>query len=213
MEKFNAKKSTLSIYVKNEDQIMQAYDGDMFGDQRKRLRKAAHPKLEEALLRWIAVLRVLPLSGPFICAQAEKFVVTMNIDSFNASEGWFDRFKKRHVMVFRNVCGERGAVDKSVVQDWRSRLAARFCTYELCNIFNADETTLFYKALPDKTIAFKGDPCIGAKRSKERVTVLLAANMTGIERLPLLVIGKAAKPRCFKNIKQLPVDYRFNKKA
>ena len=59
----------------------------------------------------------------------------------------------------------------------------------------------------------KGDPCIGGKRSKERVTVLLAANVTGTERLPLLVIGKAQKPRCFKNINNLPVDYRANRKA
>lgn len=194
MEKFSVKKSTLSSYVKNEAQILQAYDGDMFGDKRKRLRTAAHPKLEEALLRWIAVSRdaQLPLSGPLICAQAEKFALTMNIDSFNASEGWFDRFKKRHGLVFRNVCGEKGAVDKSVVRDWRSGLSARLSTYEPCNIFNADETALFFKALPDKTITFKGDPCVGGKRSKERVTVLLAANMTGTERLPLLVIGKAA---------------------
>ncbi|KAH8026078.1 hypothetical protein HPB51_015427 [Rhipicephalus microplus] len=101
MKKFNVKMSTLSTCVKNEEQIMQAYDEDMFGNQRKRLRTAAHLKLEEALLCWIAVL---PLSGPLICAQAEKFVVTMNIDSLNASEGWFNRFKKRHRLVFRNVC-------------------------------------------------------------------------------------------------------------
>ncbi|KAH7949447.1 hypothetical protein HPB49_010010 [Dermacentor silvarum] len=86
MEKFQVKKSTVRSYVKNEDQIMQAYDGDMFGDKRKRLRTAAHPKLQEALLCWIAVSRdaQLPLSGPLICAQ--KFALSMNIDSFNASE-------------------------------------------------------------------------------------------------------------------------------
>ncbi|KAH8009517.1 hypothetical protein HPB51_018163 [Rhipicephalus microplus] len=49
MEKFNVKKGTLSTYVKNEEQIMETYDGDMLGDQRKRLRTAVHPKLEETL--------------------------------------------------------------------------------------------------------------------------------------------------------------------
>ncbi|KAH7931466.1 hypothetical protein HPB49_025751 [Dermacentor silvarum] len=33
MEKFQVKKSTLSSYVKNEDQIMQAYDGDIGEEQ------------------------------------------------------------------------------------------------------------------------------------------------------------------------------------
>jgi hypothetical protein len=36
---------------------------------------------------------------------------------------------------------------------------------------------------------------------------------TGSERLPLLFIGKYEKPRCFKNIKSLPVQYYFNKKS
>ncbi|KAH7958754.1 hypothetical protein HPB49_004453 [Dermacentor silvarum] len=128
MEKFQVKKSTLSEkHVKNEDESMQAYDGDMFGNKRKRLRTAAHPKLEEALLRWIAVSRAAQFSSSSSTClfhheihKAEKFALSMNIDSFNASEGWFDRFKKRHRLVFRNVCGEKGAVSESVVHDWRS---------------------------------------------------------------------------------------------
>ena len=59
---------------------------------------------------------------------------------------------------------------------------------------------------------FTGDRCIGGKKSKERMTVLVCANMSGTEKLPLLVIGKSAKPRCFKNYK-VPVDYEANKKA
>ena len=44
--------------------------------------------------------------------------------------------------------------------------------------------------------------------------MVLAANFLG-EKLTPLVIGKAAKPRCFKNIKKenLPVIWRNNKKA
>ena len=45
------------------------------------------------------------------------------------------------------------------------------------------------------------------------VSVLVGANMSGTEKLKLLVIGKAEKPRCFKNVKTLPVDYRNNSKA
>lgn len=59
---------------------------------------------------------------------------------------------------------------------------------------------MFYKALPDKIITPKGDHCTGGK-SKERVTVLFGANMTGTERLPLLMIGKEKKQRRFKNLK------------
>lgn len=66
---------------------------------------------------------------------------------------------------------------------------------------------------PDKTLKFKGEKCVGGKLSKERITVLVAANMSGTEKRKLLVIGKSKNPRCFKNIKQLPVTYKANKSA
>lgn len=60
---------------------------------------------------------------------------------------------------------------------------------------------------------FKGEDCHGGKRSKERITLLLTTNATGTDKLKALVIGKSAKPRCFKGIKSLPVEYHSNKKA
>jgi hypothetical protein len=52
------------------------------------------------------------------------------------------------------------------------------------------------------------------KISKETLAVLLCGNMVGEMEKPL-VIGKAAKPRCFKNLRinNLPVIWRNNKKA
>ena len=73
----------------------------------------------------------------------------------------------------------------------------------------------FFKCLPDKTLDFKGAICTGGKKAKDllTLTVLVAANMRGKEKLSLFVIGKTAKPRCFNNLKSLPVDYAANKKA
>lgn len=85
--------------------------------------------------------------------------------------------------------------------------------YEPRNIFNADETALYFKCLPDKTYEFKDEKCHGGKHSKERVTVLLATNMTGTDMIKPLVIGKSKKPRCFAGVKSLPVEYTANKKA
>lgn len=42
---------------------------------------------------------------------------------------------------------------------------------------------------------------------------MICANMTGTDKLPLLIIGKSAKPRCFKNVKTLPTKYESNHKA
>ncbi|XP_061188445.1 tigger transposable element-derived protein 4-like [Saccostrea echinata] len=42
---------------------------------------------------------------------------------------------------------------------------------------------------------------------------MVCANMDGTDKMPLLVIGKSANPRCFKNVRSLPVEYHANKKA
>ncbi|XP_070386518.1 tigger transposable element-derived protein 6-like [Dermacentor albipictus] len=65
--------------------------------------------------------------------------------------------------------------------------------------------------LPIKTLNVRGSTCHGGKMSKVRVSVLLAASMDGSQKLQPFVIGKARAPRCFKNCKQLPVRYAFNK--
>jgi hypothetical protein len=63
---------------------------------------------------------------------------------------------------------------------------------------------LFYKITPDKTLKFKGETCMGGKLSQERIIVMVVANRLGTEKRKLLVIGKPKKPRCFKNVVQLP---------
>ena len=65
---------------------------------------------------------------------------------------------------------------------------------------------------PDRTLSFRGDSCKGGKRSKERVTVLVAASALG-EKLPLLVIGKSKRPHCFRGVLNLPVEYDANQRA
>ncbi|CAG0888773.1 unnamed protein product [Darwinula stevensoni] len=59
----------------------------------------------------------------------------------------------------------------------------------------------------------KGDKCIGGKRSKERLTVLLCTNMSGKEKLQPTIIGKFEKPRSFRGVRHLPANYRQSKKA
>lgn len=85
--------------------------------------------------------------------------------------------------------------------------------YEPKDIFNADETGYFYKCLPSRTLSFKNEKCVGGKKCKERITVMVGCNMTGTEKIKLLVIGKSKNPRCFKGLKTLEIDYENHKKS
>lgn len=142
-----------------------------------------------------------------------KLAKELKIDDFKASNGWLQNFQSRHSIVFRKEQGEAAAIDMEVVENWQQTiLREALSRYAPGDVFNVDETGFFWKVLPDKTMAFKGDKCVGGKKSKERITVLVGSNSNGTEKVPLLVIGKSAKPRCFKN-RTVPVDYLANKRA
>ena len=83
----------------------------------------------------------------------------------------------------------------------------------LRDIYNADETGLFYQLLPSKTLASKDDDCAGTTKSKQRVTLLLGANFDDSDQLCPLFIGKFANPMCLRNVHSLPVIYKHSKKA
>ena len=71
-----------------------------------------------------------------------------------------------------------------------------------------DETGLFYRAVPDRTLDIKGQECTSGKKAKERIRIALCVSMTGEFERPM-VIGRAAKPRCFKDLcpYKLPVTW------
>ena len=126
---------------------------------------------------------------------------------------WIDRWKKRHGVSRIIKAGESGGVDVEIVREWKDgKLQSILSTYQPNDIYNADETGLFWLLLPDNSLGFTGGSHHGAKQSKSRITVLVGANMTGTDKLPLLVIGKSKNPRAFRNM-TVPVDYHANKKV
>jgi len=83
--------------------------------------------------------------------------------------------------------------------------------YEPCNVLNMDETSLFWKLTPDRTLATKAGS--GGKKAKDRITLALTCNADGSEKLEPWVISKSKNPRCFKKINRrlLRIEYRHNK--
>ena len=212
----NLNKSTISKTIKNKSKILAQYA--KFSPTAKKARSSAFPNVDKALVEWFDCQRAkhIPISGPILIEQAKKFATQLNEVNFKGTTGWLDKWKIRHSISFGTVSGEAGAVDDTVIENWLKNIWPVLKEgYELKDIWNCDETGLFYKLLPNKTMTRKGQLCTGGKLSKERITVLLTANADGSEKLKPLVIGKYENPRCFKNIKKksLPVDYYSNKSA
>jgi hypothetical protein len=78
--------------------------------------------------------------------------------------------------------------------------------YEPRDIYNADETGLFFNVLPDRTLAHKAESCHGGKYSKNRLTVLLCVNSDGSDKQVPIVIGKSPKPSASRTLKNCQLN-------
>ena len=122
------------------------------------------------------------------------FAKELNITDFKASDGWLDRWKNRHNVVFRAISGEERSYAEEMTGSWaQTHIPTILSRYDLRDIYNADEFGLFYQQLPTKSFHLKGEQCAGGKFSKVRLTGLAAGNAAG-EKLAMFVIGKAEKP-------------------
>ena len=208
--------NTLSTWINQKDKIISSFEQSDFEPNRVRFRKAKFEDIESALYKWFLGARAhgLPISGAILTTKAQDLAKQLGHSDFKASNGWVQRFQTRHNIVFKKVCGESKSVNTENVHEWYNTVFLDVLqNYQPRNIYNADETGIFFKLLPDKTFTFKGDTAHGMKQSKERLTAMVCANMDGSDKVPLLVIGKSAKPRCFKNQQSIPVDYKANKCA
>lgn len=82
-------------------------------------------------------------------------------------------------------------------------------------IYNADEAAFYIKMLPKRTLALNSEKVAsGRKINKTRLTFMPCANRSGSHKLKMMLIGTAAKPRCFPvDQASLQIYYSFNKNA
>jgi len=217
--------STLRGWLKDEDKLRN-FVADLDkeeGLQRKRVRLAADPALDKATFNWFAQNSTdVPLGGAHIMSQAKKFHQKMNgpeAPTFNASTGWLKNFKKRHGILQKKKNGEVKSADYQGYQDFIPEFRDFITNGEYTDqqIYNADETALYYRIMPEKGLALKRDKnaACGHKPIRDRVTLLFTCNRAGSHKLKPLMIGKFKSPRCFHhlNMKTLPMCYNNSKNA
>lgn len=186
------------------------------------MKRAANEEKDTAVYLWFIQKRSegILLAGPIVAEKALQFNTKLNgAVSFKASTGWLDHFKNRHGIRELTIEGEKmSAASVESVNAYKEKFKRMIAESGLTRdqVYNADETGLNYKALPTKTLAsFSEKYAPGFKMQKQRITTLVCANASGNHRLPLMLIGKSKKPRCFKgiNMKALPVNYYAQKSA
>ncbi|CAM4552170.1 unnamed protein product, partial [Caretta caretta] len=140
----------------------------------KRAHLANDANLDSVVYPWFVQeqQKGIPISGPLIAMQVEKFDRELN--------GEFSNFKIA-------VLGEKHSADDDDAQSYPAKLREILQAegYSEEQVYNADETEIYYKMLADKTLAVRKDEYKkeGYKQAKDHLTLLFCVNATGNHKL------------------------------
>ncbi|XP_070550400.1 jerky protein homolog-like [Ptychodera flava] len=215
---FGVGKSTITD-IKNSKAKLHDFASRMdtnVGVKRKIMKTAIDEALQKSVLTWFTQerRRGTLLAGQIITEKAKWFDEQLHGEQsqFKASTGWLKNFQQRHGIRQISVQGEKLSSNESKVEPFIRKLheIIEKESYTPEQLYNADESGLYWKLLPRKTLAASSEKSApGFKVSKDRVTVMGCANASGTHKLPPVIIGKSRNPRCFKhvNMDNLPVRY------
>ncbi len=137
------------------------------------------------------------LNGTNIKDIAKKIAKSLKISDFKTSKGWPNNFLNSYDLYFKTISGELKSADTTSLEAFYIVLKQKLELYSPRDIWNYDETGLYFKNSSRKSFVAKNNDCKGIKSKKDKVTALFCVNMPG-EKMNPLVLGKSAKPICFR---------------
>ena len=192
----------------------------------KRRHESKWPDLEAALFDWQQ--RILERKGTItndiLKEMAKKFFYGLpqyhNMEPPGFAIPWVEKFKARYNISdhARNVKSD--VIDRLAIENEFEDLRDELKLFDDEDIYSMDETALFWKMSPDDSLmggGKAGSQKVGSISVKAQITVMLACNVTGSQKLPPWVIGKAQNPRCLEHsgvyMENIPIIWRYNGKA
>ena len=109
---------------------------------KQRERPSHFPQVEEALALWLsnALAAEVVINGDILHEKAKIFAQGFEINNFTASNGWVDKFKRRHHLKEYVKYGEANSTPLETLEEKRRKLHEIIKDYDLNDVFNCDET-------------------------------------------------------------------------
>ncbi|PIA12850.1 hypothetical protein COEREDRAFT_50630, partial [Coemansia reversa NRRL 1564] len=139
--------STLAGWIKHEDSIRRTVVQN--GNVAKHARKARDTAFESRLNELVSLTlnKGVVLSGDTIKLLATNAYNDLEVPidkRFKLSNGWLENYKKRNNLRNISFHGEAGSSNPETIANERTRLIALLTGWKPCDIYNMDETALFY---------------------------------------------------------------------
>ncbi|GFQ76632.1 tigger transposable element-derived protein 1 [Trichonephila clavata] len=200
VKEFGLNKTTIFTILTNKDAIKSAKVAKgvskLFNEKH---RSSIHEEMERLLAIWIKDRQVKGdvTTQDIICHKAKIIYEDLkkNIPGSSSNQDNKEDFK----------ASRGGFLD----------LRKGYCPQQ---VFNADETGLFWKRMPSRTFITKEEKKLpGHKAMKDRLTLMISSNASGDLKIKPLLVYHSENPRIFKKnnvIKsKLPVHWKSNQKA
>jgi len=216
--KFSMPIGTINRIIQNKHIIKNQlnHDKKQNVNMKKLLATRTTEIFEDDLFNWFCVQRstMKNISNDILSIAASNFAKQYDNHDFKCSYTWLKHFKRRYGIKTRIISGEEQLVDANALSEASPSFFKELEKFDPKDIFNADETALFYRCPPGKTLVLSTEKKASGKHYKERITLLLCASNNG-EKLPPMVIGYSKKPRWIRNIGMIIdcVVYKSSKKA
>jgi hypothetical protein len=121
-----------------------------------RQRSVLFPIFDKAMQIWTsqAVANGIPLSDMILQEKGLEFAKSLKIeDKIKCANGWIYKFKQRNGLRKVNYSGEANSAPLATLPEERSRLQKLLANYNREDIYNADETGLFFRMEPNQTLS------------------------------------------------------------
>ena len=135
------------------------------------MRRGKFPELDAALFEWQQVMqkRKIVITGLLLQEKAMQFWSKMDIYKDIAppkfSEGWLSNWKARYQIKKYTLHDEAGTVELGEEDtETMEKVQAILVDYERCDIYNMDETGLYWRKAPTTMLATEAQP--GVKQNK-----------------------------------------------
>ncbi|XP_067872855.1 tigger transposable element-derived protein 3-like [Heterodontus francisci] len=190
----------ISRLIRKKAAILEEWQRNSNPD-RKRRRVGKDADVDAALLHWFEMARAqnVIITGEILMSKARTLADALNVE-FTPTSGWLSRWKNRNNICVQRTHNEIVSESRPIDSSWiHTTLLSVLQNFRPEDIFNCDETSIYYRAVP-----------IGSfKKTKDQLTALLCCNMTGTEKTKLLLVGKIQNPQCFQGIPflSIPVTY------
>ncbi|XP_067947243.1 tigger transposable element-derived protein 1-like [Watersipora subatra] len=233
-QQYDRNTSTICTIIKQKDNIKDIKPAKGLTIVYKR-HSDLHDEMERLLMIWIKNKQLAgdSITEIILCEKASAIYQDLKVkqtdkkgetsaseETLKASRGSFVNFKKRtgiHSVVRH---GEAASSNSKASAEYINTCASIITQqgYTPQQVFNCDETGLFWKKMPRRTFITAEEKSVpGHKPMKDRLTLALCANASGDCKVKPLLVYHSENPRAFKRQRilkeQLQVMWRANAKA